>query len=84
MQWLLILLLGDDAVGNELIVDTIKNTDLTRVSSISALIVVLYHTALKMGEQDQIKVASGMVRFTMGAHFKLRLYSQVICLRFES
>lgn len=74
MQWLLIRLLCNNKNSLTVIKDSLNSADRTRVSSITAFVPVLYHLTTNIDCEEVIDV---ILPWTMGAHFKLRLYAQV-------
>ncbi|KAJ8912072.1 hypothetical protein NQ315_000577, partial [Exocentrus adspersus] len=77
MQWLLFSLLKDqDSNCLNLIKTKIDSTSKTRPSSIIAFIVVLLHLTLYKEEFYWFSAIEMLIPWCMGAHFKLRVYSQ--------
>lgn len=79
MQWLLICLLQNEKNTLSLIKNCLESAIRTRVSTISAFVPVLYHLTVSgdcfLNWED---VRDVILPWTMGAHFKLRLYAQVM------
>ena len=78
MQWILIKSLMYNDSFLKMITVKIDDTSRTHKSTITAFIPVLYH--LCQGSKDVAlieAVIDVMLVWTMAAHFKLRLYSQV-------
>jgi hypothetical protein len=80
MQWLLICLLKQK---NEFFIqhigDKFQIAD-RRVATISSFIPILYHLVTPRDEQSD-QVVNLLLPHTMGPQFKLRIYSQVPCVR---
>lgn len=77
MQFLLVLLLSerDDCLTQ--ISEAMDNASRTHVSTIVAFVPVLCHLGFRQNEEFIEKLIKGILEWTMGAHFKLRLYAQV-------
>lgn len=77
MQWILIELLRYHDSFLEVINAKIDDTGRTHKSTITSFIPVLYHLCREKDLAIMKDVINVMLAWTMGAHFKLRLYSQV-------
>ncbi|XP_045474733.1 uncharacterized protein LOC123680729 [Harmonia axyridis] len=78
LQWLLIILVSQSPSYLSLMIEKVETTNLSNTSSVVALIPVVYHlvTSLK-DEECWYQATNALLPWTMGANFKLRVYSQV-------
>lgn len=77
MQWLLVVILISAPERIAKILEKIDKPEETHLSAITAFIPVLYHIGVKNDEKFIEESIRLLLKWTMGAHFKLRLYSQV-------
>lgn len=78
MQWILILLIKDDAKQYiDIINAKINSTIKTQPSTVAALIPVIMHIGLFDPKLNLESVVEILLPYCMGANFKLRVYSQV-------
>lgn len=79
MQWLLIILVSKLPDHLSLIILMVGTANLSRPSSIVALIPVVYHLVISHEDEEYwFEVTDALLPWTMGANFKLRVYSQVM------
>ncbi|KAJ8969655.1 hypothetical protein NQ314_001657 [Rhamnusium bicolor] len=77
MQWLLFYLLKDEHTSLFIITAKIDSSTKTQPSTIVAFIVVLLHLTLAKSDSSWYSTVEALLPWCMGAHFKLRVYSQV-------
>lgn len=78
IEWLLIRLLNGDEDTLNIIVNGLESAVSTKVSTVSALISILYHVTLLNNTEDiWLRTMDLLLPWTMGANFKLRVYTQV-------
>lgn len=80
MQWLLVLLIRDTPKHVHKIVNKMYLANRSQVSTIGAFAPVLCHVGLGESQEFIETLIQIMLDWTMGAHFKLRIYSQVSIL----
>lgn len=75
---LLTRLLHENEKAIHIVIETLEGAASSKVSTVSALIPVLYHITLLSSCEDVWLAAMGFLQqWTMGANFKLRVYAQV-------